>query len=189
MASFADMNQVIAAMNALPVGEDGAQAMVNQGLVALDKADANAGTGGGVLSWFGGGSAAAQPGEQGKRDNIRAHLGYYNENPDQLESGFNDIRNWTQQAFVAYNAVVAANQTLQFAASQFWADALTAFHNVLAAVGTVAGSIVSGAGDVAGETAGGLLSGIFSGLLSNPAGLLLLAGVGYLAYSAYKKVR
>jgi len=164
-----DFNAVMAALNQLQPSAASSYGMIVQGTRALTQANLDA-TG-----------AAAQPGEQAKRDNIQAHLSYYVDHQDQLESGFYDIRNWTIQAFVAFNAVEEiAQQQL------FWPSVYDALQALPSTVGQAVGAVAQTVAGVAGQAAGGLTFGILQGLFQNPLGLIALAGAAYYFFFARK---
>jgi hypothetical protein len=172
-----DFNSVMADLNGLTASRATSYGLVAQGIKALDAADSIAQNVGPSGSY-----SISQPGEQNKRDTIRSHLQYYNDNPDQLESGFYDIKNWVIQAFVEYNAALEVDNS-----SYLWPSIHDAIVALPSTIGQAVAAVASTIGGAAGAAAGGAALGLLQGLFQNPIGIAVLAGAGYYLYSRTKR--
>lgn len=177
---YVNLQTVMQALNALPQSASSSFAMAAEGLRALNEADRLA------QNSNGGNNAANTPGEQGKRDTIRAHLTYYGDNPAQLEQGFYDIRalvGGPGGAFVLYNAAVQAQQDTEYA--PIWPRILSGLQAAASAVGQGIAKVATAAAQAAGTAAGAATLGVLQGLFQNPIGLAFLGIGAFLLYEKY----
>lgn len=109
-ALYVDVASLANDWNKLAPTAANAQHLVDIGIRAIDEANDEA-TG-----------AASAPGETQQRNDVRAHLDYYNQNPDQLADGFWDIKDHAGYAFAFLNSVTAATDAQTRARTQLLTD-------------------------------------------------------------------